>query len=184
VRLAFEHADREHQEAGRAEAALQAVMVHERLLHRMQVIALRQPLDGADLFAVSLHGEHQARAHRRAVDDDGAGAADAVLAADMRAGLAAVLADRVDERAPRLDGDFVRAAVDGQGDGGFVGHSEPLDRSSPRKRGPSAKHFGPSLWLWVPACAGTNGACRALMRLAPWRAAPRGRAAASPASRR
>ena len=50
-----------------------------------------------------LHRKHQAGAHRLAVDDDGAGAADAVLAADMGAGLPAILADGVDQRAPRLD---------------------------------------------------------------------------------
>ena len=36
VRLALQHAGRQHQEARRAEAALQAVMVHEGLLQRMQ----------------------------------------------------------------------------------------------------------------------------------------------------
>ena len=97
-------------------------MVHESLLHHMQVVAFRQALDGADLLAFGLHGEDQAGAHRLALDDDGAGAADAVLAADMRAGLAAVLADGVGQRAARLDRDGVVAAVDGQGDGELVGH--------------------------------------------------------------
>ena len=81
-------------------------MIHEGLLQRVQLVAVRrQPFDGADLLAVRLHGEHQARAHRLAVDEHGAGAADAVLAADMRAGLAAVLADGVGQRAARLDRD-------------------------------------------------------------------------------
>ena len=70
----------------------------------MQFVALGEALDGADVLAVGLHGEHEAGAHRLVVDDHGAGAADAVLAADMRAGLSAVLADGVDQRAPRLDG--------------------------------------------------------------------------------
>ena len=103
VGLALEHADRQHQEARRAEAALQAVVIHEGLLHRMQLVAVGEALDGADLLAVGLHGEHQAGAHRLAVDDHRAGAADAVLAADMGAGLAAILADGVGQRAPRLD---------------------------------------------------------------------------------
>ena len=71
-----------------------------------------QALDGADLLAVGLHREHQAGAHRLAVDDHGAGAADAVLAADMGAGLAAILADGVGQGAPRLDRDRVLVAVD------------------------------------------------------------------------
>ena len=57
--------------------------------------------------ALRLHREHQAGAHRLAVEQDRAGAADAVLAADMRPGLAAILADRIDQRAARLDADIV-----------------------------------------------------------------------------
>ena len=98
-------------------------MIHEGLLHRMQLVAIRQPFDGADLLAIGLHGEHQAGAHRLAVDDDRAGAADAVLAADMGAGLPAILADGVSQCAPRLDADRVVAAVDGQGDGGLFAHA-------------------------------------------------------------
>ena len=45
---------------------------------------VRQPLDGDDLGAVGLHRQHQAAAHHRAVDAHRAGAADAVLAAQMR----------------------------------------------------------------------------------------------------
>ena len=103
IGLALQHAGRQHQKAGRAEAALQAVMLHEGALQRIELVAVRQAFDGADLLAVRLHREHQARAHRLAVDEHRAGAADAVLAADMRAGLPAILADRVGQRAPRLD---------------------------------------------------------------------------------
>ncbi len=99
----LQHAGREHQEARRAEAALQAVVLDEGALQRVQRIAVREALDGADPAAIGLHGEHQAGAHRLAVDQHRAGAADAMLAADMRAGLAAVVADRVDQRAARLD---------------------------------------------------------------------------------
>ena len=53
------------------------------------VVAVGQPFDGADRLALRLHREHQAGAHRLAVDDHRAGAADAVLAADVRAGQAA-----------------------------------------------------------------------------------------------
>ena len=45
-----------------------------------------EAFDGLHAAAVGLHGKHQARAHTVAVDQHGAGAADAVLAADMRAG--------------------------------------------------------------------------------------------------
>src|SRR5690606_26344865 len=71
----------------------------------------------------------------RAVDDDGAGAADAVLAADMGAGQPAIVADRVGQRAPRLDADGVVAAVHIQRNGGLVGHAAcPALRSAARIR--------------------------------------------------
>ena len=103
VRLAFQHAGDQHEKARRAEAALQAVMLHEGALQRVELVAVGQAFDGADLFAVGLYREHQARAHRLAIDQHGAGAAHAVFAADMRAGLSAILADRIDQRAARLD---------------------------------------------------------------------------------
>ena len=46
--LAMDQIDRGHDHAGGAEAALQAVMLAKRLLHRMQRRAVGgQPLDGA-----------------------------------------------------------------------------------------------------------------------------------------
>src|ERR1700724_2820918 len=92
----------------------------------MQLVALRQPLDGADAFTLRLHREHQARAHRLVVEDDSAGAADAVLAADMRAGLPAVVADGVDQRLARLDPDRMVAPVDVEGDLALLGHFKKL----------------------------------------------------------
>ena len=53
VALAVDHVDGGHDHAGRAEAALQAVIVLERLLHRMQLAALREAFDGRDLRAVA-----------------------------------------------------------------------------------------------------------------------------------
>ena len=99
-------------------------MIHEGLLHDVQRLAIGEPFDGADLSAFGLYGEHQAGPHRLAIDDHGAGAANAVLATDMRAGLAAILADRIGQSAPRFDGDGMVAAVDGEGEGGFVGHAD------------------------------------------------------------
>ena len=98
VRILFQHVGRQHQKTRRAIAALQAVIVDEGPLQRAELVAVGEALDGADLLAGGLHGEHQAGAYRFVVDDDRAGAADAVLAADMGAGLAAIVADGVDQR--------------------------------------------------------------------------------------
>ena len=66
---------------GRAVAALEAVMLDEGGLHRMQVLRRAQPLDGGDLVALVHHRERQAGVDPPAVDDDRAGAALAVIAA-------------------------------------------------------------------------------------------------------
>ena len=95
----------------RAIAALHAVGLAERVLQRRQLARpRRQALDGGDGVAVGLHREHQAGAHRRAVDQHRAGAADAVLAAGMRAGEQELVAQAVEQARARLDLDRVLSA--------------------------------------------------------------------------
>jgi hypothetical protein len=67
----------------------------KRLLHRMHLAGLGNAFDGLDDRAIGLHRERKARAHRLAVDDDGATAAFAGAAADMGAGEAEVVAQEV-----------------------------------------------------------------------------------------
>ena len=96
-----------------AEAALEAVLVPERLLERVEVGAVGHPLDGLELAAVGLDGEHRARLGALAIDVDGARAAVAGVAADVRAGQPEVVAQEMDEEQARLDIGLVRLAVDG-----------------------------------------------------------------------
>ena len=49
-----------HDHACRAETALEARSLHERVLHRMQVAVLREAFDGRDLVAVGAKGGNQA----------------------------------------------------------------------------------------------------------------------------
>jgi hypothetical protein len=92
VRVLLEERFDRHHEAGRAEPALETVVLHERLLDRVQrAVGGGDALDGRDLRSVRLGGEDQAGPHGNAVDDDRAGAAHAVLAAEMGASEAAVL---------------------------------------------------------------------------------------------
>src|SRR5690606_27917129 len=73
--------------AGRAEAALQAMLVTKRLLERMQhALRRRQALHRFHARAVRLDSQHEAAARAHAVDQDGACAAHPMFAADMRAG--------------------------------------------------------------------------------------------------
>jgi hypothetical protein len=79
--------ERRHDHAGRAEAALQTVVLAERLLHRMQrTVRLGQPFDGRDLGALALQREQSAGFGCDAVDMDDAGAALRGVTAHMRAG--------------------------------------------------------------------------------------------------
>src|SRR5947207_13376985 len=66
--------DERHEDARRAEAALQPVSLAERGLKRMQRVAqaVSKTLHGLDLLAVRLDGEHQAGVDRRAVQPPGA----------------------------------------------------------------------------------------------------------------
>ena len=72
------------------------------LQHRQPARLRRQAFDGAQSAAIGLHRERQAGARRHAVDLDRAGAADAVLAADMGAGRAEHVAQEVGQQHARL----------------------------------------------------------------------------------
>src|SRR5437773_11902752 len=84
-------------------------MLYEGALQRMQLFALRQSLDGADLLSLRLDREHQAGPHRLAVDDHRARTADAVLASGVRA-------QRVGQRVSRFPFDLASLAVHRQGE--------------------------------------------------------------------
>ena len=111
--IALQHLVRGHDHAGGTEAALQAVLLPEPLLDRVQVAVLGEALDRGDLDAVALHGEEVAGLHGLAVHEDGAGAALAGVAPDVGAGEPDQLANIVDEQESRLHFVAVRLAVDG-----------------------------------------------------------------------
>lgn len=75
-----------HQHARRAEAALERVLAIEGGAQLGGDGIVVQPLDGDDIRALAGAGEGEAGARRLAIHEDGAGAADTVLAAQMRAG--------------------------------------------------------------------------------------------------
>jgi hypothetical protein len=68
LRFAPQQIERGQHHTGRAEAALETVIAAERFLQRVQLAAGRQRLDCRDLGIAHLDREHQARAHRGAVE--------------------------------------------------------------------------------------------------------------------
>ena len=103
VRVALQQVGRGHDHARRAVAALQAVVLPERLLQRVQRAFLAHSLDRRDLGAVGLDGEQRAGLDRLAVEVDGARAAVGRVAADVRAGEPERLAQEVDQEQAGFD---------------------------------------------------------------------------------
>src|SRR5689334_13152626 len=71
--------------AGSTEPALQSVMSRECALHLVERAWFGEPLHGYELRAVCLRRVLGAAAHRSPIDQDRAGSADAMFAADMHA---------------------------------------------------------------------------------------------------
>ena len=101
----------------------------------MQVVAVGEALDGRDVEAVLRDGEQQAGVRAAAVDEHGARAALAVVAALLRPGEPELLAQHVEERRARVDLDPVVGFVDAEGDVGVMGHTRHSRQApSPAKR--------------------------------------------------
>jgi hypothetical protein len=114
VPIARQEIDRRQDHARRAKAALEPVVLHERLLHWVQLAFRGQPLDRRHLGAFRLEREQRAALHGPAVDEDGAGAALARVAADVRASQPQTVAQGVNEERASLDVQRALLAVDAQ----------------------------------------------------------------------
>ena len=115
-----------HDHAWRAVAALEAVIVPEGLLQRMQLVLGGEPLDRSQRRAVGLHCEHRARLHGQAVHVDRASSAVGRVAANVRPGQPEVIAYRMDQQQARLHLQVVLDAVDVQADGNGSTHASPF----------------------------------------------------------
>ena len=100
------------------------------LLRRWQLFAPGQAFDGEQLGTLRLHGKHQAGTRRLSVEQDRAGAADPVLAADMSAGQPEILTHKIDEQLARFAAALIALPVDGQPDLTDFGHRIDLSSSS------------------------------------------------------
>ncbi len=102
-----------HQHPRRADAALGGAVAQEGALQAVQPVG-GEALDGGDVAADGGGGRRQAGADRLSVQQHGAGAAVAGVAADLGAGQAQHLAERVREAARRVAGQGGLGAVDRQ----------------------------------------------------------------------
>src|ERR1700722_18653776 len=98
-------------------------MLVKRFLQRVHLPDAAEAFDRLDAAAFGLHREHQASAGTVAVDQHRAGAADALLAADMGAGQAQRVAQEIGEEEPRLNGGAMDRAVDGHADLAGLAHA-------------------------------------------------------------
>ena len=108
----FDEGRTAHDEAGRAEAALDGPGVHIGLLDAGKPVALGFALGGADRFSVRPDGEENTGIHGDIVDEHGARAAFAHAAALFGAGQAFGAQD-FEQRGADVKGKFPRLAVDG-----------------------------------------------------------------------
>ena len=100
-----------HDKSRRAESALQRILRHEGLLHRVQ-FCCANTLDGDHGFARRRARRQQAAHHRCAVDQHGAGAADAGAAHELGAGQVERITHEIDEKRIGIVGYLFDAAVD------------------------------------------------------------------------
>ena len=128
-------------------------------LEHRQLAGGGEPFDGLDLGAVGLDREEQARADGDAVEPHGARTADAVLAADVRAGQAERVAEEVREEQPRLDLLAPGTSVDGDGRPRSCGLGDgvpPRAQDGRSARTPVTSRRYPAL-----ACIGPHGSTAA-----------------------
>ena len=114
IRVVPQQLESRQDHSGSAKAALERVVLLKRLLQRMERLIRREPFNGENLFAVGLGGKEQTGTNRATIEQHRAGAAHAVLAADVGSDQAEIMAQKIDERATRLDRSRLAYAVDNE----------------------------------------------------------------------
>src|SRR6185437_5134808 len=88
----------------RAIAALEPIVTQERILHRVQRIAVCQTLGGGNHRAIVGHRKSEAGGRSSSIEQDGAGAALAMVTALLRRHHTKLVAQRVQQSRSRIDG--------------------------------------------------------------------------------
>src|SRR6516225_402553 len=143
-----------HDHPRSAESALEAVLVPEGFLYRIELAVVCQPFHGYDLRAVGLHGKHRATFDGLAVQLHGARAAQRGLAAHVRARQARDVAQEMDEQQAWFDVLGIAFPVDGETDVHGLLRWEPIQRS---RRYQNSGSGAPIIRL--PWARGASGFC-------------------------
>src|SRR3990170_4708862 len=115
MRAALKEIHRRQHHPGSAKTALQGVVVEKGLLNRMELFSLCQTFDGGDFGAIGLNREEDARANDSPIQKYGAGAAHAMLAAQVHPGKAEILPEKVSQGFARLHLAFEAHSIDLEG---------------------------------------------------------------------
>ena len=107
----------------RAETALKGIVLYERLLDWMQLAVLCQTFDGKNVFSLDAADRRYARPDGSVVHYDGAGAAQAVPAAEFRSREPQVGTQHPQKRSFAIRGQAHRFLIEFEGNG-FI-HVEP-----------------------------------------------------------
>src|SRR5215469_15534770 len=99
MRIALQQGVRGQDHSGGAVAALESAVIDESPLQRVKRVTLCEPLDRQDALARHIRKTRAARTHGGAVDEHGAGAADAFAATELRSRDAGIRAQRPQKRA-------------------------------------------------------------------------------------
>src|SRR5580658_9514439 len=121
VRIVVQQRDSGHHLSAGTESALRSELGDECRLHLVQ-LAVRSldAFDRGDLAVTHAVRQRRTGIHGDSLDDDGAGAAFAMIAAELRAGQTELVADRVGQRFLRQNVDATAGTVD-------VQRHQPLD---------------------------------------------------------
>mgnify|MGYP001196255738 CR=1 FL=1 len=117
IGIALQQLPRGQDHAGRAETALEPVLLVKAVLDGVELAVWRQTFDSGYLGAVGLDRQQRARLHGATVEDHRAGAAATGVAAHVGPGQGQDFAQILDEQQPRFHFVFVLLSVYGYANG-------------------------------------------------------------------
>jgi len=130
------HPDRGTQLAGRAIAALEAIMLDEGVLERKQMAGLSEAFNRSDRTILILHGQGEAGVDPFAVDQYRASSAGALVATLLGAGESQMFAEKIEQRSAYIRFEIEGLAIYKEMHGGLHGTVTPALHRAMKRRTP------------------------------------------------